>query len=73
MLALYSAVALLSTSGLTAALTLWSLDTVHWAAWLLLVSGVSCMLAAGVVLIQESRVSLSIVEAHAQEIQSKAS
>ncbi len=71
MLALYVSASLLAASGLIAALTVGFLDAVHWASWVLLVGGVSCVLIAAVALTREAAVSLSIVEAHASEIESR--
>ncbi len=71
MLSLYVSASLLAASGLIAALTVGFLGAVHWASWVLLVAGVSCVLIAAVALTREAGISLSIVEAHASEIESR--
>jgi hypothetical protein len=71
MLSLYVSASLLAASGLIAALTVGVLGAVHWASWVLLVGGVSCVLIAAMALTREAAVSLSIVEAHASEIESR--
>jgi hypothetical protein len=71
MLSLYVSASLLAASGLIAALTVGFLGAVHWASWVLLVAGVSCVLIAVVTLTREAGISLAIVEAHASEIESR--
>ena len=71
MLSLYVSASLLAASGLIAALTVGFLGAVHWASWVLLVAGVSCVLIAVVTLTREAGISLAVVEAHASEIESR--
>ncbi len=71
MLSLYVSASLLAASGLIAALTVGFLGAVHWASWVLLVAGVSCVLIAAVTLTREAGISLAVVEAHASEIESR--
>lgn len=73
LVSLYASAALLSSSGLVAAIAVALESAVPWLAWTLLVLGVSAIVLAALVLTRESIVSLRIVEAHVEEIGSRRS
>ena len=71
LISLYGSAALLSASGLVAALAVWFGAAVPWIAWGLLLVGVGCIVAATLVLTHESALSLRIIQDHAREIESR--
>ena len=71
MVALYSAAALLAAGGLVGALSQWWFSAVHWFSWVLTVAAVASVVVSAVALVRESWVSLSVIESHAREIESR--
>ena len=71
LVALYASAALLSSSGLVAAVAVGLGYAAPLVAWTLMVLGVAAIVFAALVLTRESVVSLRIVEAHVDDIEAR--